>query len=208
MNRKRCPWCGKKIDKTKDKDKSFWQYAIPGYSILKRADCTHCGHKYGQFPIYPHLLICDLLVLLFVILLFIFQSVLLLVVAILSLLLDLFIHLFMPYSKLDDKGKPCEDNSDLHCKMVIIEKYGEIKRYELYFLNDCFDDYKPFVLASPICVYYASNKSNTVFGEFLYMNEKNYDYIGQENCDLYDTEMKLIAKIKFVKEIDPNLDKE
>ena len=207
MNRTRCPWCGKRIDKTKDKDKSFWQYAIPGYSMLKRADCAHCGHKYGQFPIYPYLLICDLLVLVIVVLLFIFQSYFLLFVSFLALLSDLFMHLLMPYSKLDDKGKPCEDDSDLHCKMVIIEKYGEIKCHDLYFLDNCFDDFEPFILASPIYIYYVPPKSSTVLGEFLYMNKKNYDYIGQENCDLYDTQMNLIAKIKFETDIDITSDK-
>lgn len=197
MNRTRCPWCGKRIDRTKDKDKSFWQYSIPGYSMLRRADCTHCGHKYGQFPIYPYLFICDLLVLVIVVLLFIFQSYFLLFVSFLALLSDFFMHLLMPYSKLDDKGKPYEDNSDLHCKMVIIEKYGEIKRYDLYFLDNRFDDFEPFTLASPIYIYYVSSKSSMALGEFLYMSPKNYDYIGQESCDLYDTQMNLIAKIKF-----------
>ena len=78
----------------------------------------------------------------------------------------------MPYSKLDDKGKPCEDNSDLHCKMVIIEKYGEIKRHDLYFLDNRFDDFELFTLASPIYIYYVSSKSSMALGEFLYMSPK------------------------------------
>ena len=202
MNRTRCPWCGKIIDETKDKDKSFWKHAFPGYSVLKRADCAHCGHKYGQFPIFPYLLIIDLISLLFIVLSFIFQYGFLLLVAFLALLVDFFMHLFMPYSKLDDEGKPCDDNPDLHCKITMIEKYGEIKRYELYFLNNCFDEFKPFTLASPIYVYYASKKSNTVLGEFLYMNEKNYDYMENGVCDLDDSEMKPVAKIKIAPETD------
>lgn len=198
MNRKRCPWCGKRIDKAKDKDKSFWKNAIPGYSMLHRANCAHCGHKYGQFPIFPYLLKMDFLVLVLVVLVFVFQSVVLFIVAFLSLVLSLFMHLSMPYSKLDDNDNPSEGNMDLYCKMVIIEKYGGIKRYELYFLNDCFDTVEPFVLASPIHVYSVSKKSKVVFGEFLYMHEKNHDYIHRDSCDLYDTEMNVIAKVKFI----------
>ena len=44
----------------------------------------------------------------------------LLLVAFLALLVDFFMHLFMPYSKLDDEGKPCDDNPDLHCKITMI----------------------------------------------------------------------------------------
>lgn len=198
MNRNRCPWCGKRIDK--NKDKKYWQDVFPGRSMLHTANCAHCGHKYGQFPIYPYLLICDLLVVVIIVLLFIFQSYFLLFVSLLALLSDLFMHLRMPYSKLDDKGTPCEDNSDLHCKMVIVEKYGEIKHHELYFLDNRFDDFEPFILASPIYIYHVSRKSSAVFGEFLYMNEKNRNYIRQESCELYNTEMNPVAKVKFIAE--------
>ena len=32
---------------------------------------------------------------------------------------------------------------------------------------------------------------------------KNYDYINKDICKLYDTEMNLIAKIKFITDINP-----
>ena len=198
MNRKRCPWCGKRIDKTKDKDKSFWQDTFPGNSLLHRADCSHCGHKYGQFPIFPYLVKIDLLVILLLALTFAFQSGILLVITLFALLTMLFLHLSMPYSKLNDTGKPCEENTDLDCKIVVLEAYGKIKRYELYFLVGCFDDFDPFVLPSPIHLYSVSKKSDVLLGEFLYMHERNDDYINQDSCELYDTEMNMVAKIKFV----------
>ena len=82
--------------------------------------------------------------------------------------------------------------------MKILEQYGKIKRYGLYFLIKDFDDFDPFVVTSPIHIYYISKKSNTLSGEFLYMHEKNYDFIEKDSCDLYDTDMNLIAKIKFI----------
>ena len=201
MNKKRCPWCGKIIDKSKDKDKDFWENRGPGYSFLNRANCSHCGRKYGQFPMYPHLLKMNILLVIFAVLTFALQSVILSVLLILSVFLDAFLHVTMPYSKLDDKGKPSEETTELDCDIEILEKYGELKRYELYFLNNDFDAFEPFVLASPIHIYSVNKKSNVALGEFLYMNEKNYDYIQKDSCELYDTEMNLIAKIKFVTEI-------
>lgn len=199
MNRTRCPWCGKIIDRSKDK--ILWRDVVERRAtprMLHQANCSHCGHKYGQIPVMRYVLAIVFLVLLIVILGFVFQSAVLLVASV----IPCFLLLFMPYSKLDDEGKPCDDNPDLHCKITMIEKYGEIKRYELYFLNNCFDEFEPFTLASPIYVYYASKKSNTVLGEFLYMNEKNYDYMENGVCDLYDSEMKPVAKIKIAPETD------
>lgn len=202
MNRKRCPWCGKVIDKAKDKDHSFWQNAFPGYSILHKADCSYCGHKYGQFPIFPRLLMMNLLVVVLVVLTFAFQSAILFVLLLVSIVLDLFMHVFMPYSKLDDRGKPSEENTDLYCKFVVLEKYSQIKCYELYFLNDCFDNFDTFVLSSPIQVYSIPKKSNIISGEYIYMHEKNDDYMKKDSCELYDSEMNLIAKIKFIEDDD------
>lgn len=199
MNRKRCPWCGKVIDRSKDKMllKDRYGSSVPRY--LHIANCSHCGRNYGQVPMYPHLLTMHILVTALAVLTFALQSVIIFVFLILALGFDVFLHVTMPYSKLDEKGKPAEKNSDLNCEMEILEKYGELKPYELYFLNNDFDAFEPFVLASPIHIYSVKKKSNIVLGEFLYMNEKNYDHIEKDSCELYDTQMNLIAKIKFVK---------
>ena len=202
MNKKRCPWCGKIIDK--EKDKTLWKdrYTSSVPRFLHLADCSHCRHKYGQVPmLYPHLLKITVLLVLLAVLTFVLQSWILLALLFLAIGLDIFLHVKTPYSKLDDKGKSHEKNTDLDCEIEILEKYGEINRYEIYFLNNNFDAFEPFVLASPIHVYSINKKSNTALGEFLYMNEKNYDYIQKDSCELYDTEMNLIAKIKFVTEI-------
>ena len=194
MNRKRCPWCGKKIDRDKDivlgRD-VFLSPSVP--RMLRMANCGHCGHKYGQAPLFPYVLRIGLVVLLVVILAFVFQSGFLFVAA----FMPVFLFVLMPYSKLDDRGKPCETNTDLLCEFVILDQYDKIKRDELYFLDDCFDDFDPFILASPIHIHYVSKKSDIVQGAFLYMHEKNFDSIKKDSCHLYDTKMNLIAKIEF-----------
>lgn len=195
MNRKRCPWCGKIIDKKRDT--ISWGDVVNSPSVprmLHKANCGHCRNKYGQVPLFPYMLKIALTVILLIVVAFVFQSGFLFVLAFLPVLL----FAFMPYSKLDDRGKPCETNTDLLCEIAIIENYGKIKRNELYFLNDCFDEYEPFALASPIHIYFIQKNGDKVLGEFLYMHEKNDVYIKKDSCELYDTEMNLVAKIKFL----------
>lgn len=199
MNRKRCPWCGKIIDKKKDT--ISWDDVVGSPSVprwLRQANCGHCHYKYGQVPVLSYMLKIDLIVILLLIVAFVLQSGFLFVVA----FFPTFLCVLMPYSKLDDRGKPREANRDLLCEIVIVDKYDKIKCGELYFLNDSFDDFKPFVLASPICIYRISKKGNAVFGEFLYMHEKNYNYINKDSCNLYDSDMNLVARIKFITDVD------
>lgn len=193
MNRTRCPWCGKRIDKGKDKIYFHDVYSPTVPRFLRKANCHHCRHKYGQVPLLPYVLKTSLAVLVLVVLAFVFQSVFLLVCTLAPCLL----LLFTPYSKLNDEGKQCETNTDSLCEFVIMDEYEKLKSNELYFLEDDFDDFEPFLLASPILIHYVSKKANTVLGEFIYMHEKNYDYINKDLCNLYDTNMNLIAKIKF-----------
>ena len=199
MNRRRCPWCGKIIDKKKDT--MSWDDVVGSPSVprwLRQANCGYCRHKYGQVPLLPYVWKIDITVILLLIAAFIFQSGFLFVIA----FVPIFFTVLMPYSKLDDRGKPCETNRDLLCEIVIVDKYDKIKCDELYFLNDCFDDFKPFVLASPIRIYRISKKVDTIFGEFLYMHENNYNYINKDSCNLYDSDMNLVARIKFITDVD------
>lgn len=194
MNRTRCPWCGQKINKQKDKMlfKDMFSPTVPQF--LHLANCSHCGHKYGQVPRIQYDVRILIAIVLLVILAFILQSAVIFIVAFIPAVL----FAFMPFSKLDDDGKVCEINTDLLCKIEIIEKYSNIKCDDIYFLNDNFDSAELFTVASPIEIYKISKKDNTLFGEFLYMSEKNYDYIKEESCQLYDTQMRLAAKIKFI----------
>ncbi len=194
MNRKRCPWCGKIIDKKRDT--VSWNDVVGSPSVprmLRQANCGHCHNKYGQVPVLSYMAKIALIVILLLVLAVVFQSGFLFVIA----FLPIFFTVLMPYCKLDDRGKLREINADLLCEFIIIDKCGKLKPNELYFLEDDFDDFEPFFLASPIQIHRISKKDNTVYGEFLYMHEKNYDYIKKDNCQLYDTEMNLIAKIKF-----------
>ncbi len=199
MNRKRCPWCGKIIDKKKDT--ISWDDVVGSPSVprwLRQANCGYCRYKYGQVPLLPYVWKIDITVILLLIAAFVFQSGFLFVIA----FIPIFFTALIPYSKLDDRGKLREINTDLLCEIVIIDKYDKIKRNELYFLDNCFDDFEPFVLASPIQVHRVSKNGNTVSVEFLYMHQKNYNYINKDSCNLYDSDMNLVARIKFITDVD------
>ncbi len=154
MNTKRCPWCGKIIDKSNDT--THWKDLFRGDTprLLRKANCGHCGGKYGQTS------------------------------------------MFASFAKLDEKGKQCEVREELLCEIQILESHGKIGRGNLYFLDADFDNFEPFFPAAPIYVFYTEKESGLALGEFLYMHEKNYDYMG-ESCDLYDADMNLVAKIKL-----------
>ncbi len=194
MNRTRCPWCGKIIDRQKD---TVTWHDVFGPSVPRRlhqANCAHCRHKYGQVPLFPYVMWIGIAVLSLLVLAFVFQSGWLFVVAFTPCLL----FALMPYSPLDDKGVPREGNPNRLCDIEIIEACRKIRRDELYFLDDGFDSFAPFTAVSPIHIYRVSPKDGTAAGEFLYVHEKNYAYIDKDRCALYDTHMHWVATIRFV----------
>lgn len=187
MNRTRCPWCGKIVDKKKDT--VSWRDVVVSPSVprmLRQANCEHCRNKYGQVPVFSYNLKIDLIVIVLLVVAFVLQSGILFVLAFVPILFNV----MTPYSKLDDRGKLREINTDLLCEFVIIDTYDKIKRDELYFLDNRFDKFEIFSLASPIQVHYISKKDDAVSGEFLYMHEKNYNYMRKESCELYNTDME------------------
>lgn len=199
MNRTRCPWCGKRIDKSKDT--MSWQDVFASPSVprmLRKAKCGHCGKKYGQVPIVQFMLGIGIVVAVLTVLSLAFASVLLLFFAFATGLLGC----LTPYSKLDDKGKACDKDLELVCEISVIEKYQKIRRYDLYFLDTAIDAKKPFASASPIEVLDISKNGDLLHGEFLYRHEGNRAYLKEENYPLYDTKMNLVAKIRFVSDTD------
>lgn len=199
MNRTRCPWCGKRIDKSKDT--MSWQDVFASPSVprmLRKAKCGHCGKKYGQVPIVQFMLGIGIVVAVLTVLSLAFASVLLLFFAFATGLLGC----LTPYSKLDDKGKACDEDPALVCEIAVIEKYQKLRHYELYFLDTSIDEQKPFTMVAPIEVHGTSPKGDVLYGEFLYKHEKNQVHLQEASCLLYDTKMNLAAKIRFVRDTD------
>lgn len=194
MNRTRCPWCGKIIDKKLGKAEWKDRLANPSVSrIFHMAKCSHCGNKYGQASFSPYMLTIWLLGVALFILGLVLQFFPLLFAPILVVLLGQ----FAPYSKLDEDCCAVEKREELMCDLEIVERYGKITPYEIYFLEDNFDSFEPFILASPIQIDRVLKKKGVASGSFLYMSEKNYNYINSDICNLYNTDMVLVAKVKI-----------
>ena len=195
MNRTRCPWCGKIIDKYKDK--AEWKDRIDNPSVSRRfvlARCSHCRHKYGQVFFSPYVLTLYALGIVALFFGLVLKFVPLLFVPVVCLFLS---HL-APYSKLNEDCTATEEREELIYDIAIIESYGKIKPYEIYFLEDNFDSFEPFIPASPVQINRVSNKKGKACGSFLYMNENNCIFTERDECNLYDTDMVLAAKIKFL----------
>ncbi len=194
MNTTRCPWCGKIIDK--EKDKTEWKDRLANRSVSRQfhlAKCSHCGHKYGQAFTSPYMLTIWLSGSALFILGLVLQFIPLLFAPILVIVLGQ----FAPYSKLDEDCSTVEKREELMCDLEIVERCGKITPYEIYFLEDNFDSFEPFILASPIQIDRVSKKKGVASGSFLYMNEKNYNYIDSDICNLYNTDMVLVANVKI-----------
>lgn len=147
----------------------MWWAAPLFHECCVKQIVDHCHNKYGQVPVLSYMAKIDSnRYFASFVLAVVFQSVFLFVIA----FLPIFFTVLMPYCKLDDRGKLREINTDLLCEFIIIDKCGKLKPNELYFLEDDFDDFEPFFLASPIQIHRISKKDNTVYGEFLYMHEK------------------------------------
>ena len=192
----RCPWCGKIMNKKLD-DRDFTVRHSFG-----TANCHHCYKKYGQVPTFPHMLI-NIVIFLAGILPCgfisdkLFGNPIVLVVVEFAVFLYL-CHKFTPYARFNDRKREVEVNPDLVCDVYFLETYDKIQCNRLYFFENDFDCFEPFMVASPICFYNVEKKKNYAWCELLYMHEKNYKYIGKESCDLYDSNMKLVAKVKII----------
>ena len=197
----RCPWCGKIMNRHKDERKPLDKLDSSVPSRLRLARCGHCGHKYGQIPTFPYVIFNGIIA--FLILVVSFSVIYELGISVWFALLPMIVvyylfRTFTPYSKLDDRKKEVEVNPDLVCDVYFIETYDKIQCNRLYFFENDFDCFEPYMVASPIRFYNVKKNNNYAWCELLYMHEKNYKYIGKESCDLYDSNMKLVAKVKII----------
>ena len=194
MNRKRCPWCGKMIDRKKDTQSLNDLVGSPSVPrMLRQAKCGHCHHTYGQVPPRSFDVKIGLAVMLLLAAAFIFRSGVLFVLA----FAPVFLFALTPYVKLEDTGRPRGEDAGLRCAFTVTEQYERLKPGGLYFLENSFDDFPPFSLVPPIRIRHVSRRDNTVYGEFLYRHVSLDSYCQKDSCPLYDTDGNPAARITF-----------
>ena len=192
MNKNRCPWCGKKINPSID-GKDVEKKKTSRY--LTYAKCSSCGHYYGQ-SINSNLIKC----------VFLAAGVLLLIAFISGiynicflLILIPFIALCTSFKRMDENENIVKTDHTLDVELVFIEA-GSIRTNEFYFLNSDFDEHESFSCVSPICIYCLKKKGKRTVGYFLYEHNENAEYINKNECDLYNSEKNLVAKVKLLKD--------
>ena len=108
-----------------------------------------------------------------------------------------FLACLAPYEKLDDQGKATDIDSTLRFNFEVVEKYVEIKRHGMYFFVSDFDDQPSMSTVSPFTAEYLTRTKNFGIGMFLYNHSENYKYLGAGEAQIYDSDMKAVANIKF-----------
>jgi len=107
--------------------------------------------------------------------------------------------LFGRLEKIDDQGHFAECNSDLDVTFVIHESYAALRKNEIYFFIDHFDDHPCFSVISPIYIDEIQKKTRMVWASFLYGHHENYEYMTRDCLELFDSDMALVAKIQVRK---------
>lgn len=74
-----------------------------------------------------------------------------------------------------------------------------IKKKQIYFLTDRFDDCAAFSVASPICIESFNKKNGEVLWHFLYEHPDNMGYADKDEFEIYGSDMKLIGIFKSAK---------
>lgn len=74
-----------------------------------------------------------------------------------------------------------------------------VKKKQMYFLTDRFDDCAAFSAVSPICIESFNKKSREVLWHFLYEHPDNMKYADRDEFEIYGSDMKPIGIFKRTK---------
>lgn len=189
MNKKRCPWCGKIINRF-DNQKKVNKLKTPQNLIFAR--CIHCKNFYGQSLSTPRNLFCSLVIIFLILLGVLLQNIF---IAFSSLIFILLI-IISPIVRMD-KSEHYIRFSPYYYNIQILKYYSKIKKNKIYFLNCKFDQMEAFSTESPIYIKSINRKTNYACVCFLYDCDHNIELLNKTHIEVFDNKMKLVAEIKF-----------
>mgnify|MGYP004522006235 FL=1 len=73
-----------------------------------------------------------------------------------------------------------------------------IRKNQVYFLTDRFDNYSAFSAVSPICIETFDKKSGKVIWHFLYGHNDNTKYADKDELEIYGSDMKPFGIFKKI----------
>ena len=190
---KRCPWCGKKINCRYD-SRRVKQSKLPRFFLFAR--CGNCDKYYGQAvftSVYMKIMFYLFVPLLITV--YILQEGRILIIYLLLLIPSVFL---IPIRKMNENEEFVPED----CEKKYFSAYSgkhSIKKKQIYFLTDRFDDCAAFSVASPICIESFNKKSGEVLWHFLYEHPDNMGYADKDEFEIYGSDMKLIGILKSAK---------
>ena len=202
MNRTRCPWCGKLIDKEADSAEYRKKYFYLHIKISfgrQYGICSHCGKIYNDVP--RSALICLIAWFAY------FGFLMILPIAMYSAIIVL--PLLVIISSKPSHFKRIDDNlsgvvkheEKLRAKANICKQYYDILPNEILLLSKDHDAHEPFSRVSPISVSKLDKKSGTLEGYWLYHHCDNAYFASLDQVRLYDDKGNVVADITFKEKI-------
>lgn len=190
---KRCPWCGKKIDCRYD-SRRVKQNKLPRFFLFAR--CSNCDKYYGQ-AVFTSVYM-KIMFYLFVPLLitaYILQEGRILMIYLFLLIPTVFL---IPIRKMNENEEFVLEDYEKKYFSVYSGKHP-VKKKQIYFLTDRFDDCAAFSAVSPVCIEKFDKKSGKVMWHFLYEHTDNMRYADKDEFEIYGSDMKPIGIFKRAK---------
>ncbi len=198
MNKTRCPWCGKLIDKATDSQKYqkkyFYKYMRISFGC-HYGICHHCEKIYNNVP--KSALICSFILLGSFGIAMVFPPIFLL--AILSIpILVLLSSRGCHFKRIDDYNSGVlKFDEVLKIKAYILKSYYEIWETDILTLFSNFDEQDPFSCVSPISISKIDQKAKLIEGYWLYDHCDNAYFASLDCVHLYDDDGNIVADITF-----------
>ena len=198
MNKTRCPWCGKLVNKEADAEgyrkKYFYMYSKLSFG-RHYGVCAHCGKIYNNVP---RAALAGIVILLGVIAISAVFPILLCFVPILIIALVLISSRDTYFKRIDNNNSGVIGYDEkLRFKARVVKQYSDIGKADIFPLFESYDEKSPFSCVSPIWVENFDGKTGELRGYWLYEHCDNLYFASLDSVQLYDDEDKAVADITF-----------
>ena len=198
MNKTRCPWCGKLIDKQADSS----EYAKKHFRLYLKSSfgrhygvCSYCQKTYNNIP--KSAPICSIVMIGICALAMLFPFLLYVVFA-LAVPAVLISSMPAPLKRIDDNNSGVVKYDEaLKFKARIIKQYYDMDSLEIFPIFSEYDKHEPFSVASPIFITSVQDNSDTIEGYWLYDHRDNAYFASRDCVHLYDDDGRVVADITF-----------
>ena len=178
-----CPWCGKKIDRLKDR-KGRLQKKTPLELIF--AECHHCHNYYGQTVKSKRAAFSALGMLLSFILGILFDNgwiALFALVFIIPLLTS-------PLIKMNENEEIITEEKSVYI-MTVKQEYQKISKNKYYYFSEDFESNPVFTQISPIYIRSYNTREKTLTFSFIYQNQSNKTVFDGTDKTVYNRKGKV-----------------